>query len=64
MQTDTSRRRLISAELSVWLLLRCVQDRVAVLAEHIIQGEDDAVPLHSRPELNFTRRLLKMDLDV
>lgn len=63
-EQDTSQRRLASAELAAWLLLRCVQGRVAVLAEHIILGKDDAAPLHSRPELNFTRRLLEMDLDI
>lgn len=36
---------------------------MALLAEHTIPGKDNAVPLQSRPELNFTRRLLEMDFD-
>lgn len=63
-EQGTSQRRLASAELAAWLLLRCVQGRVAALAEQIIPGKGDAVPLQSRPELNFTRRLLETDLDV
>lgn len=36
---------------------------MALLAELTIPGRGDAVPLQSRPELNFTRRLLEMDFD-
>lgn len=63
-EQDTSLRRLASAKLAAWLLLRCVQGSVAMLAVCIIPGKNDVVPLQSRPEFNFTRRLLEMDLDV
>lgn len=44
------------------LVSRCFGwGRVALLAERIISGKDDAV-LQSRQELNLGRRLLEMDL--
>lgn len=46
-RAGTSLRRLVSAKRAAWLVLRCVQGRVAVLAGCIIPGKDDAVPLQS-----------------
>lgn len=44
------------------LVSRCFGwGRVALLAEHIVPGKDDAV-LRSRQELSLGRRLLEMDL--
>ena len=45
------------------LVSRCFdRGRVALLAERVTSGKDDAVPLQSRRDLNFGRRLLEMDL--